>query len=379
MPFEQHNLHGRPRLTCQLCGECDLGCNAGSKNTLDLNYLSRASEDGADIRTLAEVRRIEPIDGPRSGFRVSYLDHTVAAEQAVRLEPSPERTITAKRLVLGAGTFGTTHLLLRNRSALPELGPALGTRFSGNGDLLTFLRHSRRRAEGTPVPRWLDPSLGPVITSAIRVGDTLDDDGSTGRGFYIEDGGYPQFADWLVEAGGVAHLGLRAGAFLVRRVLAHALNRPRSNVSADVARLFNSGISSATLLPVLSMGRDVPNGVMTLDRGSLAVDWDTHTSEEYFSRVQSTVADLAGALGAKVTNWPLWLFKRVITVHPLGGCPMGVDETRGVVNAFGEAFNYPGLHIVDGSAMPGPVGPNPSLTIAAFSNRAAESILESGD
>ena len=208
VPFEGHNLHGRPRLTCNLCGECDLGCNSGSKNTLDFNYLSRASEDGADIRTLAEVRRIEPINGPGSGFRVTYLDHSDAAEQPVRIAPSPERTITAERLVLGAGTFGTTHLLLSNRSALPHLGPALGTRFSGNGDLLTFLRHSRRNVDGTPVPRWLDPSSGPVITSAVRAGDTLDGDGSTGRGFYIEDGGYPQFVDWLVEAGGVAHVGL---------------------------------------------------------------------------------------------------------------------------------------------------------------------------
>ena len=30
------NLHGQTRLTCRLCGECDIGCNEGSKNTLDL-------------------------------------------------------------------------------------------------------------------------------------------------------------------------------------------------------------------------------------------------------------------------------------------------------------------------------------------------------
>jgi cholesterol oxidase len=375
VPFESPNLHGRPRLTCQLCGECDVGCNAGSKNTLDFTYLSRACEKGADVRTLAEVRRIGPIGGPGGGFRIVYLDHSNADGQPEITERPPEQTVTADRLVLGAGTFGTTYLLLRNHSAFPHLGPALGTHFSGNGDLLTFLRRSRRNVDGTAVPRWLDPSVGPVITSAVRVGDTLDGDGSNGRGFYIEDGGYPQFADYLVEAGGAAHVGVRVGAFLVRRVLAHALDRPRSNISADIARLFNRGISSSTLVPLLAMGRDVPNGVMSLDHGGLAVDWDTRASEEYFSRVQDTIAELAGALGASVANWPLWLFKRVITVHPLGGCPMGADATRGVVDEFGEAFNYPGLHVVDGSAMPGPIGPNPSLTIAAFANRAADSIL----
>ena len=33
------NLHGMPRQTCRLVGECDLGCNFGAKNTLDYTYL----------------------------------------------------------------------------------------------------------------------------------------------------------------------------------------------------------------------------------------------------------------------------------------------------------------------------------------------------
>ena len=39
-----------------------------------------------------------------------------------------------------------------------------------------------------------------MITSAIRVADALDGDGATGRGYYVEDAGYPVFADWLVES-----------------------------------------------------------------------------------------------------------------------------------------------------------------------------------
>ena len=80
-------------------------------------------------------------------------------------------------------------------------------------------------------------------------------------------------------------------------------------------------------------------------------------------------------LEAKLENTPLWLFKRVITVHPLGGVPMADTLERGVVDQWGESFSYPGLHVVDGSVMPGPVGPNPSLTIAAFAERAAAHIV----
>jgi cholesterol oxidase len=54
---------------------------------------------------------------------------------------------------------------------------------------------------------------------------------------------------------------------------------------------------------------------------------------------------------------------------------MGRDENEAVVDSYGEVFNYPGLYVMDGSIMPGPVGPNPSMTIAAVSDRAAEHII----
>ncbi len=47
--------------TCRLCGECDIGCNDGAKNTLDHTYLSAAKHHGADIRTGCEVQGIRPL------------------------------------------------------------------------------------------------------------------------------------------------------------------------------------------------------------------------------------------------------------------------------------------------------------------------------
>ena len=54
-------LHDRDRQTCRLCGECDIGCNVGAKNSLDYNYLTLAVRAGAEIRTLAEVKGLEPV------------------------------------------------------------------------------------------------------------------------------------------------------------------------------------------------------------------------------------------------------------------------------------------------------------------------------
>jgi cholesterol oxidase len=115
---------------------------------------------------------------------------------------------------------------------------------------------------------------------------------------------------------------------------------------------------------------------MRLNKGYLDVDWTTATSAAYFDRVRSTMRDIATELGASFRDNPLWWRKRVITVHPLGGCPMGRHQGEGVVNADGEAFGYPGLFVCDGSVMPGAVGANPSLTIAAFADRMATRIVD---
>jgi len=67
---------------------------------------------------------------------------------------------------------------------------------------------------------------------------------------------------------------------------------------------------------------------------------------------------------------------RYITVHPLGGCPMAASSADGVVDAFGRVYGHEGgLYVVDGSSLPGPVGANPGLTIAAFASRAADALL----
>jgi cholesterol oxidase len=55
---------------------------------------------------------------------------------------------------------------------------------------------------------------------------------------------------------------------------------------------------------------------------------------------------------------------------------MGRNPAEGVVNEHGAVFGCPpGLYVADGSVMPGPVGPNPSLTIAALADRFADPII----
>ncbi|MFB7369815.1 GMC family oxidoreductase [Streptomyces sp. NPDC056222] len=371
---EYGNIHGLPRETCRLTGECDVGCNLGAKNTLDHTYLSAARHRGADIRTRCEVRGLAP--RPGGGYEVSYVVHDPAREgHRTPTGRLPLRRIHCRRLVLAAGAFGSTYLLLRNRAALRGISPTLGNRFCGNGDLLGLVLKATRGSAGSG-PRKLASSTGPVITSAIRVGDALDEDGSTGRGYYVEDAGYPAFVDWLAEVAQVPGSVRRTAGFGLHRLRSRLGLTPRSNISSRLALLLGPGVFSDSALPLLGMGRDLPDGRMSLRRGHLDIDWTTLTSRRYFERVRRTMSDIADALGGEFQDNPLWWTRRVITVHPLGGAPMGRHPAEGVCDSYGEVFGHPGLYVLDGAALPGPVGANPSLTIAAFADRACHRILE---
>lgn len=369
---EHKNLHGRTRYTCRLCGECDFGCNYGSKNTLDYTYLSEAKRRGAQIRTCCEVKSFEPRDSGDGGYTVDYVHHDPERKDG----PAPQiQTVTADRLILAAGTLGSTFLLLKNRSAFPRISRRLGTRFGGNGDLLTFASRCTEEVGGKRVPRVIDPGYGTVITSAIRAGDELD--GGEGRGFYLEDAGFPEHITWLLQ------LSDAPGTLWKWRMVAHRLlhgwlgGEPETDLSAEVSALLGNTEFSAGVLPLLGMGRDIPDGNMTLHGDTLDIDWRRRKSGPYFDRVRDTSRRIARELGADFKDNPIWYLGRVVTVHPLGGCPMGRDEREGVVDSHGEVFNYPGVYIADGSVMPGPVGPNPSLTIAALADRFADRVIQS--
>lgn len=363
------NLHGTPRISCRLCGECNIGCNDGAKNSLDHTYLSAAKHHGADLRTLHEVVSIRP--RPEGGYAVEYVVHD-AGDKA--REPA-RQTITCDRLVLAAGTYGTSFLLLRDREHFPGLSDTVGTRFSGNGDLLTFLLGAKDRARIRP----LNASRGPVITGTIRLPDDVDGYPGAGRGAYIQDGGYPAFLNWIVETGDVTHEIARIVKLAFERFIGFISNAPQTRVSKELSDLIGGGALSVSSLPLLGMGRDIPDGVLKIRGDQLDVDWNAETSEAYFERLRATMRRVAHVLGARYEDNPIWFRKRVVTVHPLGGAPMGRHPGEGVCDPWGQVYGHPGLYIADGAAMPGPVGPNPSLTIAALADRMCTHLLETPD
>ena len=71
-------------------------------------------------------------------------------------------------------------------------------------------------------------------------------------------------------------------------------------------------------------------------------------------------------------------FRRNVTVHALGGCVLAPDKSQGVTNSnrdhFAEVFGYHGLYVLDGAIVPTALGSNPTATISALCEMAAEGI-----
>ena len=349
----EDNIHKRQRYTCRLVGECDVGCNYGSKNSLDFNYLSAADGCGAEIRCRHEVKAFEPFDG---GYRIEYVDHTNAVEGRPPSAPLERESLYARRLILAAGALGTPYLLLANRSAFPRISHRLGTRFSGNGDFVAFAKGIREPVE---------PTLGPVITTAVRTPTS-----------YIEDGGYPALVAWIGEMLLMPRLAWAARSVGLKLLWGWLTGNQERNLSSELSQLLGDPRTIAGSLCILGMGREEPQGRLSLRDGRLDVTWSFRRARPYFELLREAAAGIAEELGGRLEDNILWRLNAVLTAHPLGGCPLGTTIDEGVVDHVGgEVFNYPRLHVADGSIMPGPVGANPSFTIAALADRFADKIL----
>jgi cholesterol oxidase len=105
-----------------------------------------------------------------------------------------------------------------------------------------------------------------------------------------------------------------------------------------------------------------------------------------FAQIEELFKAYATQMKGTYVPFPLWNGqfgkKKLAVTHPLGGCPMGHSSSDGVVDTQGRVFNtrtgnagvYPGLYVMDGSMLPGPVAVNPTLTIVALSLKVADAV-----
>lgn len=334
------NNQGVRQGTCVHCGDCCAGCPVKAKNTLDLNYIPWAEKHGAEVRPLHMVNAIAPADG---GYEVHFQ----------RLETGQRGVETAQRVILAAGSLGSTEILLRSRDqqkTMPDISGLLGRKWSSNGDFLTPAFYRNRK---------ISPTRGPTITCAIDFLDGSRD----GQKFFIEDGGWPDVIRQHLEKG----------------VWFGSGGRRWDIIMSAFGQLLRTRDPNSAIMPWFAQGIDAGDGEMSLRRvpwkpweRRLHLRWRIKESLSVINGIMKMHQELAKVTGGTAPIAPAWrMFRWLITPHPLGGCAMGTSVENGVVDHGGEVFGYKGLYVADGAIIPKPIGLNPSRTIAALSERAS--------
>ena len=336
---------GPDRTGCNSCGGCMLGCRFGSKNTLDQNYLWLAERAGLNVRTETMVKAVRPEGG----------GYTVEAEDSLPMFGKRSYKFRAKNVVFSAGVLGTMDLLLKmktDRAGLPNISGRLGDHVRTNSEsLIAVVAKSAER----------DFSKG------IAIGSILHTDAHS----HVEPVRYPEGSGFfrLLSA---PHVEGETIPERLKSLVKNTVSQPGDLLRTLVVRDYAK--QTVILLYMRTL-----DGTIRFKRGlfgRLATELGTGPAP---TASIPEASDLARRVAEKIDGVPLSMATESLlniptTAHILGGSCMGASEDEGVIDTNHEVFNYPGLYIIDGSAISANPGVNPSLTITALAERAMSRI-----
>lgn len=330
---------GPARSGCKNCGACMTGCRHNAKNTLPKNYLGLAEKAGAQVFPLTTVTNLEQL--PDGRWKIT----------AKKTGGLGRKIFFAHEVVMAAGTYNTQKLMHSFKaSTLPNIPNFLGNLSRTNSEALT----------GAIMPKTkIDFSRGAAITSSFypapdtHVEPVRYGKGSNSMGLLqslLTDGWTPKDRrkDWLRQfLSNPSLIGkiINVRKWSERTVIALVMQNVDSSIKVFRKRgLFGYKLSSIN-------DSEHPNATYI----PAANETVRKVAENYGGITAGTVGDLIGA---------------PFTAHFVGGCVIGPDPTSGVIDPYHRVYNYPTLHVVDGSTITANLGVNPSLTITAQAERA---------
>jgi len=338
---------GPARSGCTNCGECMTGCRHNAKNTLPKNYLGLAEKIGAQVFPLTTVTKVEESSGL----------WTITARST---KGYGKTLFYAKDVVVAAGTYNTQKLLHQFKATtLPKISNYLGELSRTNSEALT----------GAIMPTTrIDFSKGAAITSSFYPSEDTHIEpvrygkGSNSMGLLqtlLTDGwtSKERRKHWIKQF--IAKPSLVATILNVRKwsertVIALVMQNVDSSIKVSGKRgLFGFKLTSVN-------DSEHPNATYI----PVANETVQRVAKNYGGIAGGTVGDLIGA---------------PFTAHFVGGCVIGSDEKTGVIDPYHRVYNYPTLHVVDGSTITANLGVNPSLTITAQAERAFSMWPNKGD
>jgi cholesterol oxidase len=355
---------GPERAGCRHCGGCMVGCRFNAKNTLPKNYLYFAEKYGAQVIPESEVTDVHPpthVPSP-NGRGVGVRRHYEITFQSSTSIFKHKRKVYAQNVIFSAGVIGTMNLLLKLRDvkrSLPHLSPRLGDMVRTNSEAL--LGSIARKSD-------INYSEGVSISSIFNADAVTR----------VEPVRYPNGSSLMRFLGAPLVSDVTNIPARIFRSLTWVFRNPIDFLRAMV---FPGWAHNVTILLIMQnvdnhMQLRIGRSLLTLFRRGLVAE--RGTDRQINARVDAghdVTRDFAkringAALGSVTEN----MFNLPTTAHILGGAPIGVDSSEGVVDENFEVHNYPGLFIIDGSIMPANPGVNPSLTITALAEYAMSTI-----
>lgn len=345
---------GPERNPCRNCGECMTGCRHNAKNTLVKNYLHLAEQAGTVVHPLTTVTRVRPREGGGYTVDARWTKAKLSRRSAVK-------TFTADHVVFSAASLGTQRLLhrLKAEGDLPHVSDRLGYLTRTNSESILPVI-----APDTSI----DYTEGVAITSSFHPDEhTHIEPVRYGRGSNLMtlmqtvltdgDGPLPRWRTWLRELWtGRSHL----------RDLYDIRHWSERTVVALVMQSLDNSITTYPLRTPLGW-------VMWSRQGH------GEPNPTWIPAANDAVRRMARIMGGTTGSWITEPFNLPLTAHFIGGCAIGDSAESGVVDPFQRVYGYPGLHVVDGSAISANLGVNPSLTITAQSERAMALWPNKGD
>ena len=341
---------GPDRVGCQQCGACMTGCQFNAKNTLPKNYLGLAESAGAKVFPMTTVKSFShDADGLWEFLAVKSNDPFAST---IRFE--------AKQVIVAAGTYNTQKLLHKMKvKSLPKLSNHLGQLSRTNSEALT----------GAMMPNTdIDFSAGSAITSSFFPDEHT----------HIEPVRYGKGSNFMgllqtIMTDGYGSKGRRKHwlrQFIANpTLLGKILNVRRWSQRTVIALTMQNVDSSVTV-----SGKRGLFGWHLTSTNDLSKPNATYipAANEVVRRIADNYGGIAGGHVGDLIDAPF-------TAHFVGGCVIGDSPDHGVIDPYHRVYNYPTLHIVDGSTITANLGVNPSLTITAQAERAMSMWPNNGD
>jgi choline dehydrogenase-like flavoprotein len=347
---------------------CHTGCIFGAKNSLITNYLWAAEHAGVRVLPNLEVELIRQSTARPYRYIVQAAVMDNEGPSPTRAPTAQQREFECKVLVVSAGAMATPPLLMRSRSNLPAISSQLGRNFGVDGDHVAAVEFDPARVRSVlGLPGYHEFYKGKPITTMSydwwvgRRGHEHD-----GTRFTLQEIFLSTLTNFLYDSGRTTPGGPSWWGLQKKQAIAHWSNR------IELLAMVEDTHDGTFLTPP-------PTGAAVRPApGALAVGTFNYALSEQSLAVREAANE---AIRKVVTRRGLGLFmpltetKGVYCAHPLGGCRMADSPDLGVVDDAGAVYGYEGLYCVDGSIVPTSLGVNPSLTISALSERAAERLV----